>query len=120
MPQRKRRPLGLISLPNLDILVDPETSTFIELSEGEATLWINLIGLIGRKSGRLVKKDMDDFFRRAHEIGIISDERLGEILNARKGVPFPTIQQYKKVRFDTPGGKPVAHPFSGIGKLRPN
>jgi hypothetical protein len=117
MPQRKRFPLGLISLPDLDILVDPESNTFLELTDREGTMWMDLVG---RKSGRLVKKDVDDFFRRAREIGIISEERLREILNARKGVPVPTIQQYKKMRFDMAEGKPVPHPFSGLGKVGPN
>lgn len=117
MPQRKRLALGLISLPNLDILVDPETSSFIELTEGEGGMWMDLIG---PKSGRLVKKDMDDFFRRAHEIGIISDRRLQEILNQRKDIPMPTIQQYKKVRFATAVDQSIPHPVAKVGKLRPN
>jgi hypothetical protein len=117
VPQRKRFPLGLISLPDLDILVDPETGTFFELADREGTMWIDLIG---RKSRRLFKKDMDEFYRRAHERGLISDQRFQELVDAWKGIPMPTIQQYKKMTFDMPKRKPPANPFPREGKSRPN
>ena len=117
MSRRKRLPLGLISLPSVDILVDPETNMFMELTDAEGTLWMDFIG---RRSRRLFKKDIDNFFRRAHELGIISDERFQEIVDARKGIPMPTIQQYKNAKFGRVEDNRMSRLFPSGGKLRPN
>lgn len=117
MPPRKRLPLGLIPLPSVDILVDPETNMFMELTDAEGTLWMDLIG---RNSRRLLKKDIDNFFRRAHELGIISDERFQEIADARRGIPMPTIHQYKNVKFGIVEDNRMSRLFPSEGKLRPN
>ena len=89
----------------------------MELTDAEGTMWMDFSGREGR---RLVKKDIDNFFRRAHELGIVSDERFQAILDARKAIPMPKIQRYKNVKFGTVRSDRMSRLFPRNCKLRHN